>query len=72
MQQRQIALRVIGIGWYMALAILAGVLGGMWADGKLGTKPVFLIIGLFLGLIVAGYGAYQTFKPFINNQLKGE
>ena len=72
MQQWQIALRVIGIGWYMAFAILGGVLGGLWLDGKLGTKPWFLITGIILGLVVAGYGTYQAFKPFVNNQVKGE
>ncbi len=73
MQQWQLALRVLGIGWFLAISILLGVLGGLWLDNKLGTKPVFLIIGIFLGLAVAGYGAYQMFKPFItNNQGKGD
>ena len=72
MQQWQVALRVIGIGWYMALSILAGVLGGLWLDGRLGTKPAFLVVGILLGLVVAGYGTYQTFKPLMNNQVKGE
>lgn len=72
MQQWQLAIRVIGIGWYMALAILGGVLGGLWVGEKLGSKPVFLIIGIMLGLVVAGYGAYQAFRPLMNNQLKGE
>jgi len=56
----------------MALAILGGVLGGLWVGEKLGSKPVFLIIGIMLGLVVAGYGAYQAFRPLMNNQLKGE
>ncbi|MCL2149585.1 MAG: AtpZ/AtpI family protein [Dehalococcoidia bacterium] len=72
MQQWQIALRVVGIGWYMALAILGGILGGLWLDGKLETEPVFLIVGILSGLVVAGYGAYQAFRPIVNNQLKGE
>lgn len=72
MQQWQIASRVIGIGWYMAFSVLAGVLGGLWLDNKLGTRPGFLIAGILLGLIVAGYGAYQMVKPLMNNQVKGE
>jgi len=72
MQQWNMALRVIGIGWYMAFAILVGVLGGLWLDGKFGTKPGFLIAGILLGLIMAGYGTYQMLKPFMNNQVKGE
>jgi len=73
MQQWQLAFRVLGIGWFMAIAILLGVLGGLWLDGKLGTRPLFLIAGIFLGLAAAGYGAYQMFKPFMtNNQDKGD
>jgi len=72
MQQWQIAARVIGIGWNVALTLIAGVLGGLWVDGKLGTKPVFLALGILLGLVIAGYGAYQVIRPLMNNQLEGE
>jgi F0F1-type ATP synthase assembly protein I len=72
-QQWLFALRVLGIGWYVAVAILLGVLGGLWLDGRLNTRPVFLIIGLFVGLMTAGYGAYVMIKPFFNNnQGKGD
>jgi ATP synthase protein I len=72
-QQWQLAFRFLGIGWFLAISILLGVLGGLWLDSKLGTRPVFLITGIFLGLATAGYGAYQMFKPFIaNNQGKGD
>lgn len=72
-QQWQLAFRFLGIGWFLAISILLGVLGGLWLDNKLGTKPVFLIAGIFLGLATAGYGAYQMLKPFfVNNQGKGD
>ena len=67
MQQWQLAFRVLGIGWFVAIAILLGVLGGLWLDDKLGTEPIFLITGIILGLVVAGYGTYSAFKPFFNN-----
>ncbi len=74
MQKWQLAFRVFGLGWFIAFAILLGILGGLWLDGRLGTKPLFTIVGLFLGLIVAAYGAYSILRPFFmdkNNQGKG-
>lgn len=73
MQGWQAALRVLGMGWYVVIAILLGILGGLWVDGKLGTKPLFTIIGLMIGIAVAVYGVYQMFLPFIKNkQGKGD
>jgi len=73
MQGWQAALRVLGMGWYVVIAILLGILGGLWVDGKLGTKPLFTIIGLVIGVIAAVYGVYQMFLPFIKNkQGKGD
>ncbi len=68
MQKWQLAFRVFGLGWFVALAILLGILGGLWLDGRFGTKPLFTIIGLLLGLIVAAYGAYSILRPFFYGQ----
>ena len=72
MEQWRIALRVIGMGWYMAFAILGGVFGGIWLGDKFGAKPAFLIIGILTGLVMAGHGVYQVVRPLMNNQIKGE
>ena len=50
---------LIGIGWYVATCIVLGVLAGLWLDGQLETKPLFTLLGLGLGLLVAGYGSYR-------------
>jgi hypothetical protein len=74
MQKWQLAFRVIGIGWFIAIAILLGILGGRWVDGKLGTEPLFIFIGLFFGLALAAYGTYAIIRPIfsdINSQGKG-
>lgn len=66
------ALRFIGVGWFIGISILLGVLGGLWLDSKLNTKPLFVIFGLILGLIVAGYGVYQMLLPLIRNKQNKE
>ena len=52
-------LGLIGIGWYVAICIVLGVLAGLWLDEQAGTKPLFTLLGLGLGLAAAGYGGYR-------------
>lgn len=54
-----ILLRLLGIGWYIAICIAAGAFGGRWLDGQLDLSPVFTLLGLGLGIVVAGFGTYR-------------
>jgi ATP synthase protein I len=58
------AIRVTGIGFYIATCIVGGTLAGWWLGGK---KPLFMIIGLVLGLIIAVYGVYHMIRPLMKN-----
>jgi ATP synthase protein I len=62
------ALRLTGVGFYIAACILLGIYGGLWLDGKLNTKPILLILGLLLGLAVAFYGVYRMIRPLMDNR----
>jgi len=50
----------LSIGTSLAATVLAGLGLGYWVDGKLGTKPVFFLIGSGLGLFAALYQFFQT------------
>lgn len=52
------SVRLIGIGWYVAFTIVLGVVGGLLLDGAVDTKPIFTLIGLALGLVLALWGGY--------------
>jgi len=67
MEWRIAALRLVGVGFFVAGAIILGVLGGRWLDGKLNSEPFWTIAGLLLGIIVAFYGVYNMLKPFMDN-----
>ena len=63
------ALRVTGIGFYIATCIVGGTFTGWWLGGK---RPLYMIIGLVVGLVIAVYGVYRMIKPLIkSNQDKG-
>jgi F0F1-type ATP synthase assembly protein I len=51
---------LVGIGWFFAISIVGGIVGGLLLDNWLDTKPLFTFLGLFLGLAVAFYGGYQA------------
>ena len=42
--------RLTGLGFYLALCIVGGVLGGVQLDGWLDTGRLFAVLGLFAGL----------------------
>jgi F0F1-type ATP synthase assembly protein I len=62
------ALRLTGVGFFIVAAILLGVFAGLWLDGKLNTKPLFMIVGLLAGLGVAVYGVYQMLRPLMGDK----
>jgi F0F1-type ATP synthase assembly protein I len=51
--------RLIGIGWYFAVCIVVGMVGGVFLDRLADTTPVLTLIGLFGGLALAFYGGYR-------------
>ena len=44
-----LALRLTGLGWYIAICIVIGVVGGLGLDKLTGTVPLFTLLGTVLG-----------------------
>ena len=59
------SLHFIGVGWFIALAIVLGTLMGVWLDARLGSSPIFIILGLLVGVLVAFYGTYRLVVTFL-------
>ncbi len=62
------ALTLTGVGFFIGGSIVLGVLGGRWLDGKFNSEPIWTIVGLVLGIVVAFYGVYSMLRPFISNK----
>jgi len=62
------ALRLTGVGFFIGGSIVLGVLAGLWLDNKLNTEPVFILLGLGMGIMVAGFGVYQMLLPLLRNK----
>lgn len=67
MNQLPPTVRLLSIGWYFAVCIVGGVIGGYLLDQAAGTTPLLTLLGLFLGLAFAFYGGYRmlmdTLRP---------
>jgi hypothetical protein len=58
--------QLVGIGWYVALSIILGVGGGVLLDGALESDPVFTLLGLVLGLVMAFWGGYVQLRDVLD------
>ena len=59
--------RLIGIGWYFAVCIVMGVVGGFLLDKVTGTAPLLTLLGLLLGLVTAFYGGYRMLMDVLQS-----
>lgn len=57
--------RYAGVGIQFAAAIILFLFAGQWLDRRLGTSPVFLILGVFVG---AGAAFYSMYRKLMEDQ----
>ena len=67
-----IVFQLVGVGWYVAVCIIGGILAGLWIDQKLDTVPAFTLGGVVLGTVVAFYGVYKMVLPLMNQDQDSE
>jgi F0F1-type ATP synthase assembly protein I len=53
-----------GIGMYFAAAVLLPLLAGVGLDSWLHTGPVFVLVGLFVGLVSGGVAIWMKVREF--------
>lgn len=58
------------IGWYVALSVVIPTLIGAWLDSpaRFDSRPLFTLIGFFLGSVLAFYGLYRMLRSFYREQ----
>jgi F0F1-type ATP synthase assembly protein I len=56
------ALRFLGFGWLVVVAVLIGLFLGLWLDQRVHTTPLFTILGVILGVAAAARTTYRMIK----------
>jgi ATP synthase protein I len=64
-------LSLLNLGWVFVATMGLCVFGGLWADKRFGTAPLFILIGVFLGFAASGYSFYQTLRK-LNGEGSGK
>lgn len=59
------ALRLAGLGWFIAVCIVLGILGGLWLGNLTGQIALLVLVGTITGSVVAFYGVYRMIVPAI-------
>ncbi|WP_461201756.1 AtpZ/AtpI family protein [Anoxybacillus sp. TBDG-1] len=54
----------------LAGSILVGIFGGRFVDERFSTEPLFLIIGLLLGLAAGVYATIRLIRSFFSGEEK--
>jgi len=62
------ATQFMGLGLQFVLSILFFLYIGQWVDGKLGSSPWFMILGVFTGATAAFYSMYRSLKALERRQ----
>jgi F0F1-type ATP synthase assembly protein I len=53
-----------GVGTYFAAAVLIPLLIGVWLDSVFHSGPVFVLGGLFVGLVAGGLAIWLKVREF--------
>lgn len=53
------------IGLVLFVTTLMGSGAGIWLDGQLGTKPIFIVVGFLGGAAVGAIGIYRLITRFL-------
>jgi F0F1-type ATP synthase assembly protein I len=53
---------LIGLGGFLIAAVVGGLVIGLLVDQLAGTSPVFVLVGILLGIVAAGLGFWHRVR----------
>ncbi len=56
---------LVGLGAMAAGAVIVPLVAGLALDGVLRTGPIFLVVGLALGIAAGGAAVYMRFRRYL-------
>ena len=62
--KRSVAIQMTALGLEFSATVIGGMVVGWWLDDQLGTKPLFLLLGIFGGLATSMIRVVQLARQF--------
>ncbi len=63
---------VLSIAWQLGFFIAVPIAGflflGVWGDRFFNTEPLFLLVGLLVGIVITVYEVYHLLIPLIKDK----
>lgn len=56
-----------GLGLANAFSLVIGLVVGHYLDGRFGTAPVFVLVGLVLGLTLGAVGSFLEIRRYLQD-----
>lgn len=56
-----------GLGLANAFSLVIGLVVGHYLDGRFGTAPVFVLVGLALGLTLGAVGSFLEIRRYLQD-----
>ncbi len=53
---------LLGLGGLLLGGVVGGLVIGLLVDGWAGTRPVFTLVGIFVGIVLAGVGFWARVR----------
>lgn len=58
----------LSFGIMMIAALFLGFFGGEWLDRRLGTSPIFMILGIIFGAVVGFYSLFGELSGLLKDK----
>ena len=58
-------MELVGLAFLIAVAFVVPLVGGLAIDGAAHTTPVFLLVGVCVGVIAAAAAVYMRFRRYL-------
>ena len=55
---------LLTVGWYVALSLVVPSGIGYWLDSRFDKQPLFTLIGLGIGTVIAFYGLFRILRRY--------
>jgi F0F1-type ATP synthase assembly protein I len=60
-------LGLAGLGLAVACCLVAGLALGWFLDDRLGTAPVFILVGMASGILLGVLGSYREMRRYLSD-----